>query len=1123
MRERRHLIRTTTALAGATSLALLSGPAYAGTANLPGGGGTVEVTLDDPVNGAYAYGSDVPLAGQAIVNASPTPTRTTALVYTLDVSGSTVTTVTNGATQCLNPDGIAPGGTRLDCEITALVNLNNRAISGNGIGEVAAVAFAGQGPYADSTGTHDGSDDAVVGAVNPANLTDVFTEPGFRTAASGDPDVAVVLKSASNIAPTTATATTPADYGWGYRQFQRRIAPNGQTNYEAAVRRSALTANASTLPSKIVVMVSDGDATVGMRGLAGADTFGQFPTRDAFKTWVAAQAGGVKFVTFAIGAASCQVSDFRLGTLQDIADATGGSCTVVDNPANLPNVLPSVVETTLQGISARVDGMGTGLLLGGTLPAQPGTSVPFSTTLTGLAPGVHSVCAYATGRDAVGTATAQECRSVDVQAITSQPAFGGGASDVEGTPVPVSADLNGSATFAGWTYVPSATDPGATCEFGDPNALDTTVTCTDDGSFTLFANSVPTDRAASTLTLANAAPVVTTAAFTTTGPVFVGSDVTVTGRFTDAGANDSHTCVVDVAGGTVSGSVTEPAGGAPGLCSATFPVTAPGTLSATVRVTDDDLASGECSTAAGAELEVVDLTIDGGTGSGGGFEGVEGSRVYPHVTVPAGTTLSWTKVETPGDAGRTCVLGDADTASPYVVCDDDAELQLQVEATLNGSTKRAFVPVSIANARPSLSVPTFDTTGPVFPGTVVGVSASYTDAGANDSHTCRFEWNDGVTSTSPGASGLCSTSRALDAALEPYTATVTVTDDDGGSDVRSTTEGTTPSLTVRTVQIDPQGGSGGGYTGTEGSPVAFSATAPSSVALSWTAVPTASDPGASCSVADGTTSHPIVTCTDDGAFLVTVTASLGGRSQSASAPLQLSNANPVITSATPSSTLVPAGTSVTVTAPFTDAGSNDTHTCSATWDDGAPATTGTVTGGVCKVTKALTAVGVRTITVTVTDDDTGFATRDTDYVVVYDPNGGFVTGGGWVQVPAGALSTNPSATGRASFGLNSKYKKGDTVPTGSTEVQFQAGGVNFQSSAYQYLLVSGTTATYRGTGTVNGTTGFTFQVTVVDSGADGFRMQVWDSTGALLLDTKRGAADGVTQALSGGSVVIHAK
>ena len=64
-------------------------------------------------------------------------------------------------------------------------------------------------------------------------------------------------------------------------------------------------------------------------------------------------------------------------------------------------------------------------------------------------------------------------------------------------------------------------------------------------------------------------------------------------------------------------------------------------------------------------------------------------------------------------------------------------------------------------------------------------------------------------------------------------------------------------------------------------------------------------------------------------------------------------------------------------------------------------------------------------TVTVTDDDTGTAPSSTlGYVVVYDPNGGFVTGGGWINSPVGASTPNPDLTGKANFGFVSKYQKG---------------------------------------------------------------------------------------------------
>jgi hypothetical protein len=69
------------------------------------------------------------------------------------------------------------------------------------------------------------------------------------------------------------------------------------------------------------------------------------------------------------------------------------------------------------------------------------------------------------------------------------------------------------------------------------------------------------------------------------------------------------------------------------------------------------------------------------------------------------------------------------------------------------------------------------------------------------------------------------------------------------------------------------------------------------------------------------------------------------------------------------------GATVSVSASFTDAGHNDTHTCAIDWGDGSPADTGTVSesngSGTCSGshTYAASASGSRTITVSVTDDD----------------------------------------------------------------------------------------------------------------------------------------------------------
>ncbi|MBB1287396.1 T9SS type A sorting domain-containing protein, partial [Flavisolibacter sp. BT320] len=163
-------------------------------------------------------------------------------------------------------------------------------------------------------------------------------------------------------------------------------------------------------------------------------------------------------------------------------------------------------------------------------------------------------------------------------------------------------------------------------------------------------------------------------------------------------------------------------------------------------------------------------------------------------------------------------------------------------------------------------------------------------------------------------------------------------------------------------------------------------------------------------------------------------------------------------------------------------------------------------------------------------------TTPTVYIVFYDPNAGFVTGGGWIESKPLEESACASckfmrAGGKANFGFTSKYEKGRTVPTGNTEFQFQAGGMNFKSSSYEWLVIASTRAQYKGVGTVNGFGNYGFLLTAIDGDlaptktTDKFRIKIWDidNGGAVVYDNQYGSEDGAvpTTALGGGSIVIH--
>jgi hypothetical protein len=189
-------------------------------------------------------------------------------------------------------------------------------------------------------------------------------------------------------------------------------------------------------------------------------------------------------------------------------------------------------------------------------------------------------------------------------------------------------------------------------------------------------------------------------------------------------------------------------------------------------------------------------------------------------------------------------------------------------------------------------------------------------------------------------------------------------------------------------------------------------------------------------------------------------------------------------------------------------------------------------GGV-PVTQAI-AVGVYNVQATL--DNPNYVGSTTALFVIYDPSGGFVTGGGWILSPEGAcLLTTACAgeTGRANFGFVSKYQKGknDTAElTGQTQFQFQAGNLNFHSTAYEWLVISGARAQYKGTGTINGAGVYEFMLTGIDGqvngggGYDRFRIKITQD-GVVVYDNQTGTDDTAQLNHPGtlvqGSVVIH--
>lgn len=226
-------------------------------------------------------------------------------------------------------------------------------------------------------------------------------------------------------------------------------------------------------------------------------------------------------------------------------------------------------------------------------------------------------------------------------------------------------------------------------------------------------------------------------------------------------------------------------------------------------------------------------------------------------------------------------------------------------------------------------------------------------------------------------------------------------------------------------------------------------------------------------------------------------------------------------------------TPVNFTGAFTD-NAGDAH--AALWKFDAITQPGTVNeaGGTVNASYTFTSPGVYAVSLTVTDGGGGIGTANqvgglNALIVVYDPEGGSVTGGGWINSPAGAFPASPSLTGKANFGFVSKYQKGASVPVGETEFQLKVGNLNFHSTGYNWLVVSGARAQYKGSGTINGGGDYGFTLTAVDGqvgggGADKLRLKIYDkASGTVIYDNQMGSADSSSPStvLGAGSVVIH--
>lgn len=204
------------------------------------------------------------------------------------------------------------------------------------------------------------------------------------------------------------------------------------------------------------------------------------------------------------------------------------------------------------------------------------------------------------------------------------------------------------------------------------------------------------------------------------------------------------------------------------------------------------------------------------------------------------------------------------------------------------------------------------------------------------------------------------------------------------------------------------------------------------------------DEGAACTFTDAGSPRTGFTCTDDGTYTVKLTADDGVHHPvSDSATVTVRNVAPTLTLESPDDWDVHrVENEVAIAASFTDPGSNDTHTCTVTWDDGStsrfPATSGR-----CEATHVYEHAGMDTVSVRVTDDDAGEDSGER-MIVVYDPRAGLVSGSGTLADGAG-------------YSVTAKYlTTGSTVPAGTVAlaVPTEDGKKALLSTGLDWLVIT---------------------------------------------------------------------
>ena len=262
---------------------------------------------------------------------------------------------------------------------------------------------------------------------------------------------------------------------------------------------------------------------------------------------------------------------------------------------------------TVSNVSATADTHGTVSLAGGVVTYTPAPNYHGPASFT------YSVCDNGVTRGASDPLCSSATVHVTVAPVNDAPtvSISVPASATEGSAVAATAsvfDVDGDALTTTWTVTKNGAPFGSASGF----------TPDDDGLYVVsvvVSDGVASATDAKSVTVSNAAPVVSGV----TGPagsLSVGTAVTVSVSFSDAGAADTHTATFTWGDGTTSAATCTA-----GVCSGTRAYTAAGIYTVGVLVADDD-----GGTAASAFQPVIVTDPNAGYLTGGGWIETQGGK-----------------------------------------------------------------------------------------------------------------------------------------------------------------------------------------------------------------------------------------------------------------------------------------------------------------------------------------------------------------------------------------------------------------------------------------------------------------------------------------------------------------